>query len=295
MGVDRVDFAEVAFWRHDFAPADLRTLMNALGAQPDGVLVPRDFMAQHGFGLGDRVRVTVDTYGQLNGVDLRIVGGFDLFPTWYPEDGPLFVGNLDYLYRQAGGRFPYRVWLKTTAGADFEGIGQSIRSSGLGMPDHAPAPVMLHREQLRPERQGLFGVVSIGFLAAAVFAVLGVLLHVFFSFRRRFIELGVLRALGLSSSQMRTLLTWELAFIVLIGAATGTALGAWISELFIPDLQLGAGESAYFPPFAVEVAWQPVTRVYALLGVLLVTSLAGLVILLRRMRIFEAVKLGETT
>ena len=30
-------------------------------------------------------------------MNVKIVGAIDLFPTWYPENGPLFVGNLGYL------------------------------------------------------------------------------------------------------------------------------------------------------------------------------------------------------
>jgi putative ABC transport system permease protein len=89
-------------------------------------------------------------------------------------------------------------------------------------------------------------------------------------------------------------LAWELAFLILTGTIVGTGLGAWISELFIPYLQIGAGPSAQIPPFVVEIAWLAILRIYALFGLLFVGALAVLVILLLRMKIFQAVKLGET-
>ena len=295
IGIDRIDFPQVAFWRRDFAPASLGALMNALAIYPDGVLVPRSFMGQHALSVGDTFRLNVETYGQRNELDVKIAGGFDLFPTWYPEeDGPLFVGNLDFFFEQVGGQFPYRVWLRTDPGADYGQIADGVRDLGLGVLDWDAAPLEISAEQQRPERQGLFGLLSVGFIAAALLTVLGFLLYAFFSFRRRFIELGILRAIGLSSGQMTAFLAWELAFLILVGLVAGTGLGVWVSELFIPYLQVGTGPSARVPPFVVKIAWPAILRIYILFGLLFVAALGVLVALLLRMKIFQAVKLGET-
>lgn len=295
IGVDRVDFPQVAFWRADFSPSDLGTLMNTLAVAPDGVLVSRSFMGQYAVNVGDTVRVTVHTYGQANDLDLKIVGTFDLFPTWYPEeDGPLFVGNLDHLFEQAGGQFPYDVWLRTDPVVDYEALVRGVKDLNLRVLTWNAPLLRVAAEQRRPERQGLFGVLSVGFVAAALLTVLGFLLYALFSFRRRFIELGILRAIGLSSWQMTAFLAWELAFLILVGLGAGTGLGAWASELFIPYLQIGDSPSARIPPFLVEIAWPAIFRIYALFGILFVVALAALAALLLRMKIFQAIKLGET-
>jgi putative ABC transport system permease protein len=293
IGVDRLDFPKVAFWRQDFAPASLGGLMNGLAVYPEGVLVPRPFMARHGLSAGDHFRVTVYLSGEAHDLDLRIVGGFDLFPTWFPEEGPLFVGNLNHLFERVGGQHPYHVWLATGPGADDETIVEGVRDLGLAVLGWKAAALQIAEEQRRPERQGLFGLLSVGFLAAAVLTAVGFLLYAFFSFRRRFIELGVLRAIGLSARQMTSFLTWELAFLLLTGVVAGTGLGIAVSRLFIPYLQVGTGPSAQIPPFVVDIAWPAIFRVYALFGLLFLAALGGLVILLRRMEIFRAVKLGE--
>ena len=295
IGIDRTDFPQVAFWRRDFSPSSLGALMNALAVNSDGVLMPRTFMAQHALRPGDTFRMTVSTYGQPNEMDVKVAGGFDLFPTWYPEeDGPLFVGNLDYLFEQAGGQFPYDVWLKAAPDVSFDEIAKGVSSLRLRVMDWKAPLLTVAAEQERPERQGLFGLLSVGFVAAALLTVLGFLLYALFSFRRRFIELGILRAIGLSSGQMTAFLAWELAFLILVGVVAGTGLGAWTSRLFIPYLQVGTGPSAQIPPFVVEIAWPAIFRIYALFGLLFVAALGGLAALLLRMKIFQAVKLGET-
>jgi len=292
MGIERAAFSQIAFWRADFASESLGGLMNALAITPNSVLVPREFMLEQALEMGDILRVNVDTYGQNNEVALTIVGHFELFPTWYPAEGPLFVGNLDYLFESTGGQFPYSVWLKTTPDADYAALGNG-GLNGQRLDWEAPAVDILV-EQQRPERQGLFGLLSVGFAAAAVLTVIGFLLYALFSFRRRFIEFGVLRAVGLSAAQMTAFLGWELAFLILTGGALGTGLGAFVSKFFIPFLQISVDEASRIPPYSVEIAWPAIFRVYALFGLLFVVALVALVIMLRRMKVFQAIKLGET-
>lgn len=294
LGVDWYTFVPVAFWRDDFAGRSLGELMNNLALTRNGVLIPAEFAAQHALQVGDTFRLKVRGLESID-MDVEIVGTFDWFPTWYPDDdGPLFVGNLDYFFEQVGERLSYDVWLATEPDADYEQIEINVREMGVDVvASEAPLPE-IHEEQRRPERQGLFGVLSVGFLAAAVLTVLGFLLYAFFSFRRRFIELGVLRAIGLSAAQMTVFLAWELAFLLLVGAIAGTGLGAWVSHLFIPYLQMGTGVEAQFPPFVVAIDWLAIVRIYALFGALFVAALTGLAALLMRIKIFQAVKLGET-
>jgi putative ABC transport system permease protein len=137
-------------------------------------------------------------------------------------------------------------------------------------------------------------VLSVGFLASAVLTVLGFLLYALFSFRRRFIELGTLRAIGLSTRQLGIFLVCELAFLIILGLSAGTWIGITISDLFIPYLQIGAGPTANTPPFVVEIAWFALTRLYMLFGALFIAAFSVLIVLLMRMKVFEAIKLGET-
>jgi putative ABC transport system permease protein len=294
LGVDRVDFSRTAFWRRDFATASLGALMNALAVSRNAVLLPRDFMGRHALNVGDRLRVTVQTPLRQLEVDLRIAGDFALFPTWYPTAEPLFVGNLDYLFEEAGSQMAYDVWLKTDPAQEPWQIAAGLREFGFNVVEWEAPSVMVQKEETRPERQGLFGLLSVGFGAAALFTVLGFMLYALFSFRRRFIELGVLRAIGLSVSQMTLLLASELGLLILVGMIAGTLLGALASELFIPYLQIGTGPSALVPPYMVVFPQATLVRIYLLLGLLFVITLSWLAVLLLRMHIFQAIKLGET-
>lgn len=297
MGVDRVDFGRVAYWRRDFASYRIGVLMNGLATTSNAVLVPKDYMAQNALVVGDTFRLNVELYGVTAEMDAKIVGSFDYFPTWYPgeEDSKwLIVGNLDNLYDLAGDQYPYDVWLRTNRKYTASEMNSMLLESGFRATVSDVALERVDVEQTRPERQGLFGFLSIGFAAAALLTVLGFSLYALFSFRRRFIELGMLRAIGLSSAQMTLFLACELAFIILSGLVLGTVLGVAASSLYIPYLQVGVGAEARIPPYLVQIAWPAIIRIWELFGLLFVGVLLVLAVLLLRMRIFQAVKLGET-
>jgi putative ABC transport system permease protein len=202
--------------------------------------------------------------------------------------------------------------MHTAAGTDPEGVIYGIRGYSIMLDEKADPSRLVETglntfvdgwssareeilaQQSRPERQGLFGLLSAGFLAAALMTALGFMLYALFSFRRRFIEMGMLRAIGLSVRQMIGLLAAELASLILLGIGVGTALGILASGLFVPFLKVGATTEALYPPFQIQIAWTSIFEIYLLLAALFLAGLGVLGALLVRMKIFQAIKLGES-
>jgi len=295
LGIDRVDLPRVAFFRPDFAYNEsLGELMNRLAVASDGLLVSSDFLAQQGLTVGDPLRLTVGASGVYAEASFTVVGSLELFPTLYPQDGPFFVANLDHIHNALGGTYPYNVWLATDAAVEGQEIVESVRDLGLVVVTASDARQAVAEAQEQPARQGLFGLLSVGFIAAAVLTVIGFLLYAVVSFGRRFIELGMLRAIGLSKKQMAAYLAGELAVLILTGVSLGAGLGVAASALFIPYFQIGEGKTALVPPFVVQVAWEQLGLILAIFAAMFVVVVVVLAVLLNRMRVFEAVKLGET-
>ncbi len=314
IGVDRTTFPGVAYWQSDFASQPLGELMNTLGGDPDGVLVPNSLLHKQNMKIGDKLILGVQTgvSGVSIPLELTIIGTFNLFPTWYPDNGPIFVANLDSLYLQAGAEYPHEVWLRTTGNADPESIVYAIRGYSIALDQQADQSRLIKNglntlvqnwssasddilaAQKRPERQGLFGLLSVGFVASALLTVLGFLLYALFSFRRRFIEMGMLRAIGLSVKQMILFLAAELASLILFGIGAGTLVGVFASKLFVPFLKIGSTSQANYPPFQIEIAWLSIFQIYGLFIILFIAALGVLTAILMRMKVFQAIKLGES-
>jgi putative ABC transport system permease protein len=152
----------------------------------------------------------------------------------------------------------------------------------------------IEAEQLRPERQGLFGLLSIGFLITTLMTVIGFFYYTVFYFRYRQVELGTLQAIGLPSKKVMAVVTFELVFVILIAVTSGTVLGIIASRLFIPALLVNQWTDMPAPPYQVDIAWETILNVYILFFLLLLISLVGLMFMLRRVKLFEALKMGET-
>jgi putative ABC transport system permease protein len=294
MAIDRYEFGQVGFFRPDFAQGEsLGGILNRLATDRSNVLVDRRFLAQNNLTVGDPLRLTVGAAGDYAPIEFIVAGALDLFPTHYPQDGPFFVANLDFVHEGLSGAYPYSVWLTTDPALDGQDIIEGVRDQGFAVVTAQDSRAMILTEQGQPERQGLFGLLSVGFLAAAALTVLGFLVYAVVSFQRRFIELGMLRAIGLSVGQMSAFLAGEQAILILSGLGIGTALGFLASILFIPYFQVGSDKAALVPPFLVQIAWGQLGTIYAIFGIMFVVAVVVLSFLLIRMKIFEAVKLGE--
>ena len=295
VGVDRADLGPVVFWRSDFADIRLGYLTNALALQEDSVLATREFMEQRALDIGDLIELDLRSGGEVFKINLQIVGELNYFPRWYPEkDGALFVGNLDYLFEQAQIELAHRVIMRV--GPDF-----NQREFSRAVFDRGAAGVLVDepitrivREQSRPERQGLFGLLSIGFITSSLATMIGFLLYTVFSYQRRYVELGILRAIGLSQSSMILSVAWELGLLIIMGLALGLGIGLVVSVLYIPYMQFVSSLEGVVPPYVVTMAWSEIAQIVALFLATFLLIMFILLVILRRMRIFQAVKLGET-
>jgi putative ABC transport system permease protein len=93
--------------------------------------------------------------------------------------------------------------------------------------------------------------------------------------------------------QMAAFLAGEQLALIVTGAAVGTGLGVQASRLFIPFLQVRSGQHPHTPSFVVQVAWGDILQIYAVFGGMLLVAVVIMLVLLIRMRVFEAIKLGE--
>ena len=295
MGVDPTQFHKVAFWRWDFARYRFGTLMNALGHHANGVLVPNSLLNGSTLQVGDPIRYSLSLGSGNVEFEGIVVGSFDYFPTWNPtEENLLIVGNLTNLFEVAGGEFPYQVWAESNGSIEAESFRQALLDQQLFGTYWDEARHLVSAAQGQPQRQGLFGLLSVGFITSALLTVLGFFLYALFSLQQRTVEIGILRAVGLSKSKMVRLVAWELLLLIASGLLLGTALGVLISQQFIPFLQVGSNEANLAPPYLVEIAWGAVAQIYILFGLLFVVALLALSWRLLRIKLFESIKLGET-
>lgn len=293
VGVDRVDFQHTAYFREDFATQPLGALMNRLASSADALLTTRDFLRRNNLRVGEPLVLTIESAGFGNHpITFTVAGTFDLFPHAGREPEELFVGNLDYVFERIGTGLPYDVLLRVEPDATLDQVVDAAGSLGFLVLNGSDARQIIRTLQAQPERRGMFGLLSAGFIAASLLTVIGFILSAVITFRARRIQLGMLRTIGLSAWQMTLFLVLEQVLLIGLGALAGSALGVIVSQLFIPFMQVGGSLATTIPPFIVRIAWRDLTLIYVSLGIALLVALALMLISLRRLRAFEAIKLG---
>ena len=223
-------------------------------------------------------------------VQFYVADVVDYFPMLYPEKGPFFVVNLEYVYDQVE-ITPYRSLARVEPTTKSATIVDALRARGIEIQHIRDSRVALAESRGDAQAMGLFGALTLGFVVALLLTVLGFFLYTVLSFEKRVVQFGVLRAMGLSVGQLLLVLLVEQVVLVGLGGLFGTGIGLAASHLFVPFLQVGGADQT--PPFVVAMAWTDLTRVYTALLCLLVAGLASTGLLVRRMRLHQAVKLGE--
>jgi putative ABC transport system permease protein len=280
-------------FRVDYASKSFGALMNDLGAQPDGVLVPPIFLTLNKMAIGDPLRLDIQTTEGRVPVTYTIAGTYQHFPTVQPiEDETVFIADIEYTFEKLGKAIPYEVMLTLAPGTSGTAVSNRADQMGYMVEDTYDARLDIQKQQQTPERQGLFGILTAGFFAAIALTIISFVLYSILSFRRRSIELGVLRTLGLSSWQMAAYLILSQLGIVLTGTIAGAAVGVLASRLFIPFFQVAGRLVSEVPAFYIRIAWTEMAQVSMAIAFAFAVAIAATLLLLRRMKAFEAIKLG---
>ena len=292
LGVDRLDFSQVAWFRRDFAPDSLGGLMNLLAIEPQNVLMPRDLIALLGLRPGEEFTMNVTlAAGQSVTTQFVAIGVYDHFPTVY-EDRFTVFGNLDHLFSLAGTDYGHYIWLDVDDTVTEKGLMQQIKGMGIDVNRWRFVPTLIDQEQARLERVGIFGTLSVGFLAAAIMALLALLVHSYASLQDRMFQFGVMRAVGVMRAQIIGQISIEYIVLTSYGTVAGAAIGAMASQIFSPFFRITAEVRDPLPPLVPLIARDEIA--------ILALVFAGAIILIEvsvtfqalTQRLFDALRMG---
>ncbi len=256
LGLDRAEFASVAWFRSDFADESLGGLMNRLAGAEEGVLVSDQFMKDNSLIIGDTLPAILSIRNLMTAnTEFIIVGSYENFPTVY-DDTVTFVGNLDYISTITGLTAPHDLWMRLKPGVKTADVIKSIPTLGVTVNELQlnDTQKLIDAELSRMERVGIFGTLSVGFLATAVMALLGLLIYSYASLQERAYRLAVLNAVGLSRQQIMTQVVMEYAFLALFGALAGALIGLFAAQLFVPFFRFTGAKGIPLPPLIPIIA-----------------------------------------
>lgn len=247
-----------------FAP---RSLTGA-GDRPIPVVTSDAFLEASAAQVGDDVPLTIGGVRRT----VRVAGSVRAFPGTDPRE-PIAVmdlATLSLLEFEGNDAVPpvLEWWLAVDDGAS------GSVADALGRAPFASGGVATIDDRSRvlatdPVALGIIGALAIGFVAAALFAIVGFVVSAAVSARERISEFALLQALGLSSRQLSLWLSLENAALAAVSLVVGSLLGLAMAWVVLPFITVTADATAPFPPVGVTVPWTAV-------GILELSSLVAL-------------------
>jgi putative ABC transport system permease protein len=205
---------------------------SALRRLGDGeAIVSDDFASSHGLGLGDSFQLLTQTRAKPR---FRVVGEFE---SKLGVLGSVLVtqGVMARDFAQTQDLFDF---VKVEAGAD-EAKVQALLTAGSER--LFPVTEVLNQGELKEEREkqidGLVKLVYALLAFAIVISLFGIGNTLALSIHERTRELGMLRAIGMSRRQVRTMIRYEAVITALIGAILGLILGIVFAALLAQPLK----------------------------------------------------------
>lgn len=290
IGIDNLDFSKVAWFRSDLYPAHPYEYLNLLSYYEQAVLINTSFANKYQLKEGDVVTLSVGV--EQTPIDLIVVGIVPFWPSLYPDNMPFFIANLDYVNNQMN-KIPYEVWLKMENGAKMTPIIEKLTEAQIEVTEVRDVRNELIDQINHPSRGGVFGILSLGFLVSMLVSLIGYILYWFFALASRVVQFGILRAMGLKRNQLTWMLLLEQLLTTGLSIALGIGLGKLSSYIFLPFLQSTGESGSQIPPFQVVFEAQDTVKLYYAVAVMMIIGFGLLFMQIRKLRVHQAVKLGE--
>ena len=290
MGVDTVDYGHVGWFRDDLLPYHWYNYLNLIADAPKGVLVSANLAEELGLEVGDAIFLS---WNSQRATECTIYALIDSWPTYDPAvHAGMIVANLSFL-QQTQAKEPYDIWLKKADGATDTQVNQALTDAGFELQDVSYANQELILMKNDPMLQGLNGMLTLSFIITMLITAIGFLIYWILSIRSRSLQFGIFRAMGMSLRSVLGILLWEQLMISVVSIVIAILLGGLTSDLFVPMLQMVFASNVQVPAFLVVATRADYLKIYAIIGCILAVGFGTLSRILAKMRIDQALKLGE--
>jgi putative ABC transport system permease protein len=200
------------------------------GLSSGGLLVHEATASAKGWSVGDQVPVE---WPQTGGTTMSVAGIFeekDLVSADY-------VLSLEEYDRHVVGRLDSMVLMKLTDGADVPEVQAALIDAARPFADAQVLTSAELNDSIAGEVDQFLLFITALLLLAVFIALMGIVNTLALSVFERTREIGLLRAVGMTRSQVRGMVRWESAIIAAIGAVTGSVVGIGFGVALVTALE----------------------------------------------------------
>lgn len=300
MGIHTKDFGETAWFKDSLSDIHWYNYLNAISQNSRAVLLSRNFQTEYGYELGDTINYRNSSGDSVRGI---VYGFVDYFPGYVPvtyslgSDGLyqekqtyLIVAHLAQL-QASWGVAPYQIWIKNEDGSSY--IYDFAEENGLSYTVFRDSDAELVERKNDPVLQGTNGILTVGFIVVLLLCCVGFLIYWILSIQSRALQFGIFRAMGMSMREVISMLLNEQLFISGLSIVVGALVGHLTARLYMPLIQLAYAASDNALPLEVVRYAADDIRLFSAVGGMMLLCMVILGVLISRMKIAQALKLGE--
>jgi len=297
MAIEPKAFGEAAWFKPSLLPHHWFQYLNLIANEPSAVLVSKKAADALDLKQGDYISMqwAGSDYGEF-----VVYGIIDYWPSFNPlaksventSEGALIVANLPYVQNMLGLE-PYEVWLKMKPDTSRAEFYQDIKEAKIpvtAMNDVNPQITDLKNGALL---LGLNGTMTLGFLISLLISFIGFLLYWVLTIKARTLQYGIYRAMGIPMPKLIGILVSEQILTSGFACLLGIIVGGVTSQLYVPLFKLSLNIRDLMPPFMVVSDASDEAKIYIFSAVMLILGSAILIGFLRKIKIHQAIKLGE--
>lgn len=301
MGIHTKDFGQTAWIRDGLLGHHFYEYLNLIATEPTAVLITKTLADQTGAKPGDQISLG---WPGIENRTFVIYGIVEYWPTFNPnptqqtaagrkpETPKMVIGHLDYIQNTMALE-PYEIWIKLEEGASRQAFVDAIAEQKMPVISMKDTIQELTDAKNDPYQLAINGVMTLGFLISIMISFVGFLLYWIFNLHSRVLQFGIFRAMGIRFRQLVGMLTTEQLLTSGAAVVIGVVTGQLTSQLFVRLFQISFDPLTQVPPFRVVIDPSDSISLYIVVAIMLVLGLAILSFLLSRIKIHQAVKLGE--
>jgi len=300
MGIEPYEFGNVVKLRKDLNEGiPINHILNTLSSYPQGMIISRSLANEYGVKEGQFMNYVYTSV--IEGVTVENL-----------VENALVVAVVDYWPAMTDERFIVMTRDNYFVMKDFDTRGRILIDKKDGVLDSQVLADI--KGKMGPEEtidsinftdynvtlakknsilNGMNGILTLDFLISMIVCCIGFIIFWIISVRQRVLQFGIFRAMGMNKGELYRMIFYEQLMISFVSVIAGIVIGGVASQLFVPLFERMSTLSNQYLPFATYRDGIDYIRIYVITGVSLIIGLSVLIRFISKLKIDQALKLGE--
>ncbi len=309
MGINTTEFGRTAELKSGLNDSHWYNALNSIAESADGVIVSSNLAQKLNIKVGDKINVTkfdVDVNrtetGTVKGTVNYIVDAWPGYESssYVKDENGKYILQENYLavmnYATADSSYSlttYDIWGKLPEGSDYESFKEELDRRNIQLAECMILPESIEEMHDSAMIQITNGLFSIHFIISIIICILGFLIYWITSVKKRALQFGIYRAMGLRMREIVRMLVMEHFFSSFLAIAAGAGAGILTANLYDRLISIIYLPKQHNIPIEINMSLPDILKPVLIITAALLVAIFIISRIIKKMRISETLKMGE--